>query len=445
MDIKQISDMYYELATKGRFDAKVKPEYVQEKLDFVKKHVATIDWIFEDPDDILKLAASMVKAEDTESFKIMLDSGFDINLVNSKFETIFTRQYTWFHRHVDFVKLALEAGADFTKRTRSDQDFFWIAMTDSTRMEHIQKEEEQQFRTLNYNGPFKDMYKDYIPEEIKAKKDLEYIISLPGFMQTVGEQRANGKTLYHTAVSNDVPLFIVEAILKNGHDVDASCTYQEIGGKSITERAIHIACENANIEMFKLLVKYGADVNYPRSDGMAPLQIVADAQQPRRLLHKDKERYTKRCKELCKIVLELSGAEVIKKTLTQLGTRLSRALNKDFVAHNMLEILLGSAKTELENIASDDGTTLFHNACKSGDFELFKQCVKTGIDLNVTNNAGDTPLHFACAEQQDKITMQLIKLGADFEKKNIKDVSPLDILTTKGNAPMIEFALSFKK
>ncbi|MCL2851308.1 MAG: ankyrin repeat domain-containing protein [Firmicutes bacterium] len=457
MDIKKLTKEYCDLAP-DHHDRNPK-EKQQAMIDLIKTHVSNIDWTFEDEDEIFSLLTAVINCNDLQSFQIILDSGFDINTVNSKFETIsmFLSRNAFeidMEDSAQFLELVKNAGANFTKRSSADTDFFWNAFNDQAQMDRIQKSEDERAHILKLKenhkaGKLHDIFERRkaegpLPAKSPDLQELERIKNMPGFMETVGEPQADGFTLYHLAVKNNAPLSIMKHILKNGHDVDAQCTrkgdhYLGEPDMLLTERAIHIACNNTNINMVNLLLEYGADVNYPRSDGKTPLQIAISAQPPRWTGSYWRNNFNERRRQLIENLLQLSNANVIKQVLKVAASSIFNLLNQSDGAINSF---LESKNIDLKDIVYDDGTTILHEATRTGNFELFKYCVKSGIDLNVTNNSGDTPLHFACAEQQDKITMQLIKLGADFEKKNIKNISPLDILTTKGNAPMIEFALS---
>ena len=86
---------------------------------------------------------------------------------------------------------------------------------------------------------------------------------------TVNAVNTNGNTPLMVAIGrNKFFTDIAEFLIKNGADVNAKNNYNST--------PLTIACESGNINMVKLLVKYGADVNNPMTEyGSGPL-LAAD-------------------------------------------------------------------------------------------------------------------------------------------------------------------------
>ena len=407
---------YRGLIEKGGFTTS--PQSRQAAVDFILRNAPDIDFDFEDPDELFELIKIMLDRDDARSFKILLNSGYGINTVNAKFETVFTKDYTWFYKKLDFIKAAREAGADFTKRNKSGKNFFSIAFSQIT----------------------EDGIKDYL-------------FSLPEFDNEKHQVQYNGKLLFHLAVDagnrqsqytgKTSDLYTVRKFIDSGFDVDTPYSGQEYHfSPIITQRAIHLACENLSTEAVKLLLQHGADPLYPTSDGRTPIDIVLE--RDKRGGHVDVRGDTKKVRQqlldaIAEFIPQERRQEALTKCFFNMMTQASTSANRCFFAEEIAIKLLNMGAAV--DRTADDGTTALHMAARCGNFEIYKACVKAGLDINAKNNNGDTPVLLAAAARQDKIIMSLIKLGADTDAVNLRGDTVLDILTKHGNAPLIEYML----
>ncbi|MCL2255871.1 MAG: ankyrin repeat domain-containing protein [Firmicutes bacterium] len=402
MNIKEITEKYRDLINMGGFART--PIQTQVAVDFMTANASNIDFVFDDVDDIFKLIALMTSRDDPQSFQTLLKNGFDINTVNSSFETCFTKDSN-FHRKIIFTTLAYDAGARFTKKNSQDKNFFQIAL-----------------------------------EGNSSKEVKDFLMSLPEFLNSTQEVGEGGMTLFHTAVEKgDVET--VKQILSQGFDVDAHYTHKELKGNSMTKRAIHIACEKRNIEMLKLLIKNGADVNYKTSNGKTPLELVLEKD---RVTDRNDDK-TKRFELIDFLIKSGTNRESLNEAFKKIMLDAAQSMNKDFFAFDAA-IKLSEYGADM-NFSLDDGSQIIHLAAISGHFEIFKLCVKAGANINGRNNNGDTPLILASHAGRihnlsDKIIMALAKIGADIHATNNKNESAIDILSKQGKAQLLEFLLT---
>jgi len=76
-----------------------------------------------------------------------------------------------------------------------------------------------------------------------------------------------GLTLLHVAAFYNCPKSAEVLLARPGINIDARVT--------ATEAAIHLAAEGDSVEVLKLLIKHGADVNTPNSRNIRPLHHAA--------------------------------------------------------------------------------------------------------------------------------------------------------------------------
>ena len=90
MTLKQITKEYNDLIAS---DFSPSLEKIKAAQNLIKKNANKIDFVLDEPNDIFYLISIMLSRNDTISFKVLIDSGYDINTVNEKFETVLTRAY----------------------------------------------------------------------------------------------------------------------------------------------------------------------------------------------------------------------------------------------------------------------------------------------------------------------------------------------------------------
>ena len=84
----------------------------------------------------------------------------------------------------------------------------------------------------------------------------------------------------------------------------------------------------------------------------------------------------------------------------------------------VLETELGGRESRLES-------SFLHIAAKTGEKDIVKDIINTGIDINITDSAGNTPLHYAAINGWTEIVALLIDKGADTNVKNKLNQTPL--------------------
>lgn len=150
------------------------------------------------------------------------------------------------------------------------------------------------------------------------------------------------------------------------------------------------ACFCNNLEMVKLLVNKGANVNL-KVDDMEPALHVA---------------VSMRNYDICEYLLN-KGANV---NITEQNgyTPLHFACESGNLGISSL--LLGKGADV--GFQSREGCGPLHFACKSGNLEIVRLLVGKGADMNMQDIHGFTPLHNACIHSNLKIIRYLVENGA---------------------------------
>ncbi len=160
-------------------------------------------------------------------------------------------------------------------------------------------------------------------------------------------------------------------------------------------KPIFEAYESGDIEILRLLIKYGADVEEKDFYGMTVLGLVMWS--PRR-----DEEYEARRMELVKMLLA-AGASVSQPPTTerQYLSGSSPCLQATgFGLHEYLELFLKEKSCNLEEkyypcyADVPTGFTMLHLATKSRNIIVVKMLLEAGANINSRSAAGLTPLHY---------------------------------------------------
>ena len=91
-----------------------------------------------------------------------------------------------------------------------------------------------------------------------------------------------------------------------------------------------------------------------------------------------------------------------------------------------VEVLL--VQGALPDLAGTDGQTPLHHAANSGGKEMVEMLLKHGANPNIGNNNSETALHHACARGYTKVIDVLLKGNADCKVREIRGITPLHLI-----------------
>ncbi|RWS20665.1 hypothetical protein B4U80_00584, partial [Leptotrombidium deliense] len=170
----------------------------------------------------------------------------------------------------------------------------------------------------------------------------------------------------------------VRELIAKGHDVHVRNVKN---GDSLLHTAL-----TSNIELFKLLLENGVDVNAVNNDGdnllhVAFLYEAVECDPKNRKLH---------FKEYVNLSID-AGIDINRKNVLRLSP-LHISVTEDLDEYT--RILLNNENIDL-NVQDSDGNTPIHELAKLNKIEILKEAVKKGPDLNIENCNKLTPFEIA--------------------------------------------------
>jgi len=254
-------------------------------------------------------------------------------------------------------------------------------------------------------------------------------------------------TPLHFAVKN-VDIEIVKMLLDRGADVDA------INPSSVTP--LHIAVGSKKVEIVELLLNHGACVNARDCNSSTPLLLAAKdgSEEIVKLLLKHgadvNSAYTCTSIEgytpLCLAVR--GGCEKVVKLLLECGANVhAQDKGGKIVLHfavekgdeKLVKLLLKCGA----NIHAQDkgGKSVLHFAVEEGDEEFVKLLLECGANINAQDNGGKTVLHFAVEKGDEKFVKLLLESGANVDAEDKDGETALHSAVEKGDSLIIEHIL----
>ena len=201
---------------------------------------------------------------------------------------------------------------------------------------------------------------------------------------------------------------MIRLLMDAGADINAKC------GFCYGQSAIQIALEYSNFELVEELMKHDANLQVSSDMGRTLLHGVA---------HSDNI--------LLAGKLINSGLDVNIKDEDGATPVIFAACNGKF---EMLKLFEEHEATLL--VVENSGNDLMMNAAIGGNVELIGYLIEKGISINNYNNDDWTPLLFACRENHQEIVEILINASADIQIYNNEGETPLLWAIWNGNTVM---------
>ncbi|XP_063963704.1 transient receptor potential cation channel subfamily A member 1 homolog [Lytechinus pictus] len=209
--------------------------------------------------------------------------------------------------------------------------------------------------------------------------------------------------------------------------------------------ALHYAAQTDNLEMVKLLVQHGADVDDVGEADRRPLHLAAAAK-------KDQAKV-----EVARRMSKIPQAEegVIKFLLSKnadVNAEDSRGRTPLHIATlqgntEAVYQLLSNSDIEL-NHADNRNTTPLLLACLHGKSDIAGLLINKGADLTVYDDNGNTPLHISFKEENKRIAKRIIEKGKEtgilkdiLSETNSDCVAPIHLAVRGGHKDLVQFSL----
>ncbi len=228
----------------------------------------------------------------------------------------------------------------------------------------------------------------------------------------------------------------VQKLIKNGVDVNEKDDYGET--------ALHFAADVGSVDIAKLLLKSGANVNAKNQNGgLTPLMVASFAMRAQILTDKAaREKMLNNEAKIVKLLLD-HGALVNEK-----DNQGETALMYGTTTTPKIESLLIKHGADV-NAKDKNGETVLINAAAAGNPEIVELLLKHGADAKAKDNDGVTAIISAsliflglykndrAAEEKrfndaTKIVKMLIEKGADVNAKGVNDVTALMFVSISG-------------
>lgn len=289
------------------------------------------------------------------------------------------------------------------------------------------------------------------------------MVSLPAMAGLFGLGGAKEKTpterLTRAVARGDIPG--AREALQSGANVQGGKAMRgsvDVGFKHMTP--LHVAATNKDLEMMRILIDAGADVNARAGElsGVLPLQnamALTAAEQSKTTKTEELSRAEKRRLDAVKLLLDkgadpkrtsrLGGSTLVtavaSRSLPMVNLLLSRGVppNGEGVLDQPLAELarendeksaaiaqaLISKGAKLEAPLPPNMETPLSRAAVLGNLHVAKVLVSRGAKVNATDKFGSTPLHAAAAAGRLEMVKFLLENGAGKKLENLAGETPL--------------------
>ncbi|KAK6543335.1 hypothetical protein TWF694_000087 [Orbilia ellipsospora] len=139
---------------------------------------------------------------------------------------------------------------------------------------------------------------------------------------------------------------------------------------------------------------------------------------------------------IVKVLIEY-GVDVNQGTLEGRWTPLHEAVKKGYL--EITEMLLEAGANP--NAANDDGITCLHSCWVTGAVTLATLLVQHGADVNIKRKDQFTALHYASFEGRTELAEFLVKNGANLEDETREGFSPLHLAMLRNHASIVEMLI----
>jgi hypothetical protein len=295
----------------------------------------------------------------------------------------------------------------------------------------VQAEEEEEVQEVQPSRPnYLAQIEGLLSEKFKDKKVVDKIMSgefRPKFQSTsqipivspsgkpVRKRRRTGvPNANHDAHFVPHALRELRTVLSDSSQsaVDKVIEFLDNGGDPNQEfiRGIRLLHETTNVEITKLLISRGANVNATDYLNRTPLHYAT------------KEKATKVAE-----VLISNGADIDAKTTKGWTPLFDASRWESFEIMDML-LKAGADVTKIDS----NGNTPLHIAVSFYRHAITKKVLGVGVPINTQNNKGETALHIASKprvvlKEQKSVVLELLKSGADKTIKDSDNNTPFDI------------------
>ena len=343
-------------------------------------------------------------------FQFLLKNQIKVNAFNEDGDTALI--FAIIRGNTKIIKLLLEHGADVNASTKDGDTALMVASINNNNIEIVKL-------LLEYGADVNAIDKNGYTALILATDNVELTKLLLEHGADVNVSNKNDYTaLYLSIIRKNTE--ITKLLLEHGADVNAI----DKNGHTV----LILATDNENVELTKLLLEHGADVNTLIN---IETQLLIDKGLD--INASDKVNFTilmfaigKENIEMVKLLIE-NGADVNAllnidtKNLIEKGLAVNTS-TKDGLTTLMFAIMekknIEIIKLLLEhevdvNVFVNNGETALMLAIYNENIKLTKLLLEYGADINISVKSGETALMLAIYNENIKLTKLLLEYGAD--------------------------------
>jgi ankyrin repeat protein len=250
--------------------------------------------------------------------------------------------------------------------------------------------------------------------------------------------KPNSAFFHHT-------LDIVMLLLEHGADANYS--------DNLGQTPLHIALRKGLIDIVRLLLNHGADANSLDNRGMSPLHVVLQEVYSRDTLFLDaanpRSHGLNPVQRLDIVMLLLKHGADANYPGNHGETPLHIALREGLIGTTRL--LLNHGKTPVHDadeiirllfgLPGGNSWTSLHAASQEGHDDIVRSYLNHGVDANYPDSDGWTALHAASQEGHSDIVRLLLNHGADANRSDNDGWSPLHAASQEGHDTVVRLLL----
>ncbi|GAB6027875.1 hypothetical protein CHUAL_002089 [Chamberlinius hualienensis] len=192
--------------------------------------------------------------------------------------------------------------------------------------------------------------------------------------------------------------------------------------KANGETALHLATRRHDIDLVKMFVDYGANVDAQNEDGYTPLHIAA--------INGDEN--------LIKCLFVVKANPNIPDKLDRTPLHIATERGET----GIVELLAEKFKASVHE-RTKDGSTLLHIASLCGHPETALTFLKKGVPLRMPNKAGARCIHTAAQRGHVAVVLALLQKGEDVDAKTNDDFTALHIAVEACKPQVVELLLGY--
>ncbi|XP_030644286.1 transient receptor potential cation channel, subfamily N, member 1 [Chanos chanos] len=188
------------------------------------------------------------------------------------------------------------------------------------------------------------------------------------------------------------------------------------------DSALHICCRRKDLEMAKVLVEFGANVDFQNEEGQTPLHIAA-------------------C-EGDEVMLKLFYQSKANPNIADKMDRSPLHVAAEKGHTNVVEILTEKFKSNVL-ARTKDGSTLLHIASQCGHPETALTFLKKGVPLHMPNKSGAVCLHAAAKRGHTAVVKALLLKGAHVDATTKDGQTALHVAVQNCKPQVVQMLLGF--